>query len=96
MDAWTSQSLNDKPFLVLGSNGDVLVIDPAGGRVLRFDRDGNLLQVWGGFENDYLMGVIHGVAVAGDGKVWVTDATYDAVLEFNPDVNPYHPLVKSC
>jgi uncharacterized protein (TIGR03663 family) len=84
VDAWSSQSLEDKPFLALDANDDVYLTDPAGGRVLHFDKDGKFIQLWGGFDNTYLMGVINGVVVSGDGHVWVTDATNNAVLEFNP------------
>ena len=82
VDAWSSQSLEDKPFLALGANDDIYVTDPAGGRVLRFDKDGKFLQLWGGFDNSYLMGIINGVVVNSDGHVWVTDATNNTVLEF--------------
>ena len=84
VDAWSSQSLEDKPFLALGANDDVYVTDPAGGRVLHFDKDGKFIQLWGGFDNTYLMGIINGVTVSADGHVWVTDATNNAVLEFAP------------
>lgn len=82
VDAWSSQSLEDKPFLALGANDDVYVTDPAGGRVLHFDKNGKFIQLWGGFDNSYLMGIINGVAVSKDGHVWVTDATNNAVLDF--------------
>ncbi len=82
VDAWSSQSLEDKPFLALGANDDVYVTDPAGGRVLHFDKDGNFIQLWGGFDNTYLMGIINGIVISEDGHIWVTDATNNAVLEF--------------
>ncbi|MEA4812539.1 MAG: glycosyltransferase family 39 protein [Anaerolineaceae bacterium] len=84
VNAWTSQSIEDKPFLALGPQDDVFVTDPAGGRVLHFDKDGNFIQLWGGFDNSYLIGIVNGLTVSPDGHVWVNDATNNAVLEFAP------------
>ena len=42
------------------------------------------MQRWGGFDNSYMMGIINGIVVTADGKVWVTDATSNALLQFDP------------
>lgn len=48
VDAWTSDSLDNKPFIALSPDGEVYITDPDLGRVIRFDSEGNFLQLWGG------------------------------------------------
>lgn len=84
IDAWQSNSLDDKPFIALSSADDVFFTDPDRGYVLQFKRNGEFVQRWGGFDNSYMMGIINGIVVTADGKVWVTDATSNALLQFDP------------
>lgn len=84
VDAWSSDSLDNKPFLALDQNGNVYITDPDRGRVIVFDGEGNFKLLWGGFDNSYLMGIISGIAATADGKIWVTDATSNALLQFQP------------
>jgi len=84
VDAWTSDSLDNKPFLALDKDGNVYITDPDRGRVIGFDGEGNFKVLWGGFDNSYLMGVISGIATTADGKVWVSDATSNTLLLFQP------------
>jgi len=84
VDAWTSDSLDNKPFLALDNDGNVYITDPDRGRVIGFDSEGNFKVLWGGFDNSYLMGVISGIATTADGKVWVSDATSNTLLLFHP------------
>ncbi len=84
VDAWTSDSLDNKPFLALDKHGNVYITDPDRGRVIGFDREGNFKVLWGGFDNSYLMGVISGIATTADGKVWVSDSTSNTLLLFQP------------
>lgn len=49
--------------------------------VLVFDRDGRFLRAWG---DDHLT-TPHGLRVAPDGTVWVTDIGAHLVLQFDPD-----------
>jgi len=88
VDAWTSDSLENKPFIALSSAGEVFVTDPDLGRVIRFDAQGKFLQLWGGYENSYLMGIISGITIGQDGTVWVSDATNNTLLAFNPPPVP--------
>jgi DNA-binding beta-propeller fold protein YncE len=84
VDAWSSQSLENKPFLALNAQNHVLVTDPDWGRILQFDQNGNFLQLWGGFDNATLIGNASGVAVDTEGHVWITDATNNTLLRFSP------------
>jgi uncharacterized protein (TIGR03663 family) len=84
VDAWSSDTLENKPFLALDKDGNVYITDPDRGRVIGFDGEGNFKVLWGGFDNSYLMGVISGIATTADGKVWVSDATSNTLLLFQP------------
>ena len=88
VDAWTTDSLDNKPFLALSANKQVYITDPDLGRVIRFDEQGAFLQLWGGYQNAFLMGVISGVAVGQDGSVWVSDALNNTLLQFTPPAVP--------
>jgi len=88
VDAWTSDSLDNKPFIALSPEGEVYITDPDLGRVIRFDAEGNFLQLWGGYENEYLMGIISGIAIGQDGTVWVSDALNNTLLVFEPPAVP--------
>ena len=84
VDAWSSDTLENKPFLALDPDGAVYITDPDRGRVIGFDSEGNFKVLWGGFDNSYLMGVISGIAATSDGTVWVSDATSNTLLLFQP------------
>jgi len=84
LNAWKSQSLENKPFLALNARNQVLVTDPDRGRILQFDNQGNFLQLWGGFDNATLMGITSGITVDKDGHVWVTDSTNNTLLRYSP------------
>ncbi|MFZ3069532.1 MAG: glycosyltransferase family 39 protein [Anaerolineaceae bacterium] len=88
VDAWNTDSLDNKPFIALSPENQVFITDPDLGRVIRFDEQGNFLQLWGGFDNSYLMGVISGIAVGKDGQVWVSDALNNTLLAFGPPAIP--------
>ena len=88
VDAWTTDSLDNKPFLALGADNEVFITDPDFGRVIRFDNQGAFLQLWGGYQNNFLMGVVSGIAVAQDGNVWVSDALNNTLLQFAPPAVP--------
>lgn len=84
VDAWNSDSLDNKPFLALDKYGSVYITDPDRGRVIAFDSEGSFKVLWGGFDNSYMMGVISGIATTADGKVWVSDSTSNTLLLFQP------------
>ena len=82
VDAWQSQSLDNKPFLALDQNGRVILTDPDRGRVIVFDQNGQFEFLWGGFDNSYTMTTISGVTIAFNGDVWVTDSANNSLLKF--------------
>ena len=82
VDAWSSDTLDNKPFLALDDVGNVYLTDPDRGRVIVFDGEGQFLRIWGGFDNTYTMNVISGVTIGEDGSVWVSDALSNTLLKF--------------
>jgi len=82
VDAWQSQSLDNKPFLTLDGSGNVLLTDPDRGRVIVFDEEGNFKYLWGGFDNSYLMTTISGITLGKNGEIWVSDAANNSLLKF--------------
>ena len=82
VDAWSSDTLDNKPYLALDESGNVYLTDPDRGRVIVFDGEGQFLRIWGGFDNTYTMNVISGVTSGDDGSVWVSDALSNVLLKF--------------
>ena len=82
VDAWSSDTLDNKPYLALDESGNVYLTDPDRGRVIVFDSESQFIRVWGGFDNTYTMNVISGVTIGDDGSVWVSDALSNVLLKF--------------
>jgi sugar lactone lactonase YvrE len=81
---WYGQSVNNKPFIAVDQKGNVFVTDPDGFRVLEFNQDGVIQNVWG----DYSSGIDGfgkpaGLALSSDGKLWVSDADNNYILQFS-------------
>ena len=83
INGWFGQSLDNKPFIAVEASGNVLVTDPEGYRVLEFDANGTILRGWGDYSPDVDgFGLASGVAVAADGKVWVSDGANNRIMRF--------------
>lgn len=80
---WYGQSLENKPYLAVSANGNVYVTDPEGYRVIEFNNEGQYLRSWGTYSvAPDGFGLASGVAVASDGRVWVSDAGNNRLLRF--------------
>lgn len=83
VNGWFGQSINNKPFLALDGDHNIYVTDPDAFRVLEFDQEGNFIRGWGeassGIDG---FSVPSGITVAGDGRVWVSDAENNFTLGF--------------
>ena len=47
-----------------------------------FDAEGQFQQIWGGFDNSFIMNIISGITIGGDGSIWVSDALSNTLLKF--------------
>jgi predicted membrane-bound mannosyltransferase/DNA-binding beta-propeller fold protein YncE len=72
---WLGQSLENKPFIAVNDALHVFITDPDGYRIQEFDQNGALVRVWDDIETQNSLGIPSGIAVDGEGRVWVTDST---------------------
>lgn len=83
INGWLSDSLDNKPYIAIAANGNVLVTDPEGYRVLEFTSMGEIVRTWGEYGvEDYAFGLSSGIATAPDGSVWVVDAGNMRIMRF--------------
>ena len=83
VNAWIGQSLDNKPFIAVGSNSHVFITDPEGYRIIEFTANGEFVRTWGDFGNGNAeIGLAAGVAVDLFGFVWVTDAGNNRILRY--------------
>ncbi len=83
VSAWDGQSINNKPFIAVDSNGNVFVTDPDGYRVLEFDSTGNFIRGWGDYSSGIDgFGMPIGIAVDAEDRVWVSDAENGYMLRY--------------
>jgi predicted membrane-bound mannosyltransferase/DNA-binding beta-propeller fold protein YncE len=80
---WKSQSLDNKPYIAVSSDGHVFVTDPEGFRVIEFTKEGQFVRLWGTFGTDASsFGLPSGIAIDAQENVWVTDAGNGRVMRF--------------
>ena len=83
VDAWYGESLDNKPFLAVDSDYNSYIADPIMGRVLVFDSQGNFLLTWGGYgSGPSEIGIVSGLAVDDQGRIWVGDAQNNRLMRF--------------
>ena len=80
---WFGESLENKPYIAVGPEGNIYVTDPEGYRVITFDSAGNFVNYWGQYSSGLDgFGVASGVAVDLEGRVWVSDAENHRIMRF--------------
>jgi sugar lactone lactonase YvrE len=91
-EATGSRRLNEPNDVVIADNGDIFVAQghtpgPNGDpRVLKFSKDGRLLQSWGGKgSGPGQFQVAHGLAIDAKGQLWVADRENQRIQVFRPD-----------
>ncbi|MCB8944775.1 MAG: TIGR03663 family protein [Ardenticatenaceae bacterium] len=85
VNAWTGQSIVNKPYIAVDGQSRVYVTDPEGYRVLVFDSEGNYLARFGSFGNQASnFALPNGIAVDAQNNVYVADADNSRVLKFAP------------
>jgi sugar lactone lactonase YvrE len=84
IDGWYGQSLNNKPYLDVSSEGDVCTSDPEGYRILCFEADGTFSVAWGDLGSSVdRFGLPSGLAFAGQ-DLWVVDNGNLRLMRFAP------------
>jgi predicted membrane-bound mannosyltransferase/DNA-binding beta-propeller fold protein YncE len=83
LDAWLTNSLENKPYLDISQNGDVCASDPDGFRMLCFDATGAFLAGWGTPGSDLTQfGLPVGVAFDSACGLWVADTGNNRLMHF--------------
>jgi predicted membrane-bound mannosyltransferase/DNA-binding beta-propeller fold protein YncE len=83
VDAWYSESLENKPFLAIDIDKNTYVTDPVMGRVLVFDSNGVFLRAFGGFgAGPSEIGIAGGIAIDTEGNIWISDALNNRLMRF--------------
>ena len=83
ISGWNGELLDNKPYLAVDQQGNVFATDPEGFRVLEFKSNGDFVHAWGdygsGTDN---FGLACGIAVDGEGQVWVSDSANNRLMRF--------------
>jgi predicted membrane-bound mannosyltransferase/sugar lactone lactonase YvrE len=81
VDGWNGQSVENKPFIAVGTTGNVSVTDPEMCRVITFSTSGQPLHVREGCAAGTFL-LPSGIASDGIGGMWVTDAGNQTLIHF--------------
>lgn len=81
--AWFGQSLDNKPYLAVDSQGNLFTVEPEGYRILWFDENGLALHYWGDFGiGPGQFGLPGSVAADSMGGLWVSDTGNSRLMHF--------------
>jgi predicted membrane-bound mannosyltransferase/DNA-binding beta-propeller fold protein YncE len=81
--AWYSESLENKPYLAIRPNGNVLITDPEGYRIIELTSSGEFVRTWGDYGmEDFAFILPSGIASDADGNIWVSDAGGNRLMHF--------------
>lgn len=93
VQGWTSNSIDNKPYITVDKQERVYITDPETYRVIVFSSSGEALAAFGQYgPEDNAFGLPVGVAVGEDGSLWVTDAGNNRVEKMEAWDNPLPPL----
>ncbi len=80
---WSSQSLDNKPYLAVDQQGHIFATDADSFRVLEFTTTGVFVHVWGGYGIGPMnFGLPSGIAVDSHGRIWVSDSANNRLMRF--------------
>jgi uncharacterized protein (TIGR03663 family) len=80
---WFGQSLYNKPYMTVGSDGNLYVTDPELSRILVFTPGGEVLRYWGDADSGAeIIGQPIGIASDGRGGLWVVDGEGNRLLHY--------------
>ena len=89
MEGWYGQSLDNKPYLTVGLDGNIYASDPELSRIIVFSPVGEVLAAWGaeGFD-PFNLNFPSGLTIDSNGGVWVSDTKNNRLQYF---INPLLP-----
>jgi sugar lactone lactonase YvrE len=83
VQAWSGQSINNKPYATIDSEGRLYVTDPEGYRILIFDRTGNYLGRFGQFGSEVdRFGLPNGIAIDSQNNLYIADAGNNRIVRY--------------
>lgn len=85
VSGWYGQSLENKPFLTLGQDGDVFITDPEMCRIIQFSAVGDPLKVWDGCLSGAFK-IPSGIVSDGLGGIWISDVANGTLVHFIPSI----------
>ncbi len=80
---WFGQSLDNKPYLAVGEQGQVYITDPESYRIMEYSNDGEALRTWNGMGqsvDNFSMPV--GITVDSQGRIWTVDSGNNYLIRF--------------
>ena len=80
---WFGQSLDNKPYLAVGDQGQVYITDPESYRIMEYSNDGEALRSWNGLgqsQDNFSMPV--GITVDNQGRIWTVDSGNNYLIRF--------------
>ncbi len=89
VNAWSGNSINNKPYIASDRDGRIYVTDPEGYRVLIFNAQGEYLARFGAFGTDAnSFGLPNGIFIDGNDNIYIADAANNRLLKFDPIFPP--------
>ena len=84
VEGWYGQSLDNKPYLTVGVDGNVYTSDPELSRILVYSPLGAVITTWG-TQGESLTEMNYPTGIFGDndGGIWVSDTKNNRVLRFS-------------
>ena len=87
LEGWYGQSLDNKPYLTIGSDGNVYVSDPELSRILVFSPIGEVISTWGtNGESLTNLNYAAGLSADKEGGIWVSDTKNNRIQHFLPEI----------
>jgi len=80
---WYGSSLDNKPYITVGDDGNVYITDPELGRVLVYTSEGEFLHYFGDTGEEYsVIGLASGIAPDGQGGIWLSDGRHNQLMHY--------------
>jgi DNA-binding beta-propeller fold protein YncE len=83
VSGWSSQSLDNKPYIAVDKLGHVFTTDPDSFRVLELNTSGVFVRAWGKYGSSSTdIGMPSGISVDEAGRIWVSDTANNRIMRF--------------